>query len=213
MEYSAIARGLVALGWVSDAGTVVSPSSGFWFDRHTLEADPLRVYSPAARRAHSRWVPPAERQEFLDLLAILESEPEIAAIANHVDVVHSALLTWSTVHGATVSCWDFGYAAVRATARHPLGGIAVVECLAGAPPGVETLLYHWVDDWPSATRRGWRGELRANLVSDLPKTLERAVRLLLEPPESNGYSISSLSIDGFRRDPDDKYWAEFQFLH
>jgi hypothetical protein len=126
--------------------------------------------------------------------------------------IHSAVLTWSRVHGATVSLWDFGYAAVRATARHPLGGIAAVDCLADAPPGVETLICHWIDDRRIATRRSWCCALRANSVSDLPETLERAVHMLLAPPDSNAYSASALAIDGRLQDSDVSYWKKFGIL-
>jgi len=195
---------------VRDSESVTSPVGSFWFHRETIERDPMRIYEPAARRAHRDDY--SERQVLFDLLEILEREPSVGAVASQVRAIHAVVARWALVHGATVSLWECGYAAVRATARHPFGGIAVIECLADRQQHVETLVYHWIDDWSNVTRRSWRAQLRAASATDLQQTLDHALRLLLDRPSAGEYEDSPPYTHGKWVDNDREYWAAFQIL-
>ena len=212
MDFSDVRRELVALGWQCNGETTISPSKSFWFDRQTFALSPMRVYAPAARRVYSASTVPSVHQELRGLLALLERQTEIAVVAKHVRDIGEVAARWAVPHGATLSSWDFGYPAVRATARHPDGGVAAIECLAEAAPGIETIAYHWVDDWRSKVRRGWEVRLRANSVDELTETLDQAVHALLEPRPSMQYTTSELDDDGSLATADDAYWAAFQVL-
>ena len=112
-----------AFGWLCRGDTLTSPSAGFWFDRETLEADANKIYAPAARCAYSLTALPRFRKELRELLEVLAEDPGIATLAAQMQALQAAVASWEPGHGLATSVWDFGYAALRATARHPIGGV------------------------------------------------------------------------------------------
>jgi len=192
---------------------MMSPSGGFWFDRATLETDALAVYAPAARRVYSS-MQMAAGHELSDLLRILRQEPIAGALAAHVESVHSALASWSVRHGMTLSLWERGEPTVRATARHPTGGVGCVEYLTGTSTHAEVFVHHWVDDWTRALRRSHSVRLREGPFADtdLLQTFDEAIRHLLELPGETTYSQSALPGDAVHADRDAQYWSSFSTL-
>jgi hypothetical protein len=137
------------------------------------------------------------QSELRELLHVLEEDPAIGALAEHIRAVHSLIATWSVDHCFMPSPWDFGYPAVRATARHPLGGVAAIECLLGTPPNVQLFVYHWVDEASRAIRHSWREQFAIEpfQAASLLRRLDEAIAHLLGPPEPSAYRESAVSLD------------------
>lgn len=175
----------------------------------------MKVYAAAARRFYAPpQGPPGIWNELAPLLHFFEEETTIRNVAEHVTSLYTVLESWSGAHRMTVSRWDFGYAAVRATARHPAGGMAVIEALAESPPHVETLVFHWMDDHSLGARRSWRTRIPRQSPSstELLRVFDDAVVALLAPPHPAAYSSTILEVDS-GADSDKDYWASFQTLH
>jgi hypothetical protein len=118
-----------------------------------FEADPLAIYAAAARRVHSiDVVLIGVNHELTPVLRLLCDEPSIAALAEHLELLRTELEEVLLCRGMRFSSWDFGRPSIRATARHPLRGITVIECLAEQPPVFEMFAYHWFDDATRAVR-------------------------------------------------------------
>jgi hypothetical protein len=174
---------LEPLGWCFDGTNLFSPSKGYWVSESML-ASPAQVYMPVARR---REMALRERRpealEYDALLSALQADPSISVLAARVGMMGDIVTAWATEHGATVSLWDFSLPGARATARHPLGGMACVECQLEDTAMVSVTALHWRDDYSKGIRRSWRQALSPCDLSAAPLTarLDEAVRLLLEP--------------------------------
>ena len=132
-----------------------SPSGGFWLSELML-GSPIQVYAPVARRRElCRSESLGGAQEYQDLLLALAAGPEVSLLASQVRTMAEVVTPWAADHGAAVSLWDFSLPAVRATGRHPVGGIACIECEVHCAATVSMGAAHWCDDHANGVRRGW----------------------------------------------------------
>jgi hypothetical protein len=211
VKFSDAKRELQAQGWRCDAETLISPSGGFWFYREMLEGDELGLYAQAARRVHKH-----RCYELAPLLNVLCNDPAVAALAEHLALLESELAWLSSQHAMRLSLWDFEYPSVRATARHPSGGVAVVECVTDDPPDFQVLAYHWIDDHARSIRLSRRASFPQSQfsVASLRRAAEDAVAFLLLSPEASPFDKSSqiarLAAHWIASDED--YWSKFEVL-
>jgi hypothetical protein len=188
-------RELDALGWCCENATLTSPSGGFWFRQETLESEALAIYAPAARRVYSASaIRFGVAHELIPLLRVLCGDPSIATLDRHMALVRAELEDALLPHGMSFSSWDFGYASIRATARHPLEGLAAIECLTEQPPNVEIVALHWVDDRKSLIRcsRSTRFPRTSFSAPELRATAGLAIRFLLAPTNASDYRSTRL---------------------
>ena len=192
MRFTDLRRELELHGWCCAAETLTSPSGGFWFDRATIERDVLAVYIPAARRAHSFAGAPRDH-ELSTLLDVLGGDPAVVGLAEHVASLQAELAWLAPRHGMALSQWTLGYPSVRATALHPTGGIAVIECATEGPPGFDLYAYHWIDDYSESVRLSRRKSFsRLSGSAALRQTAESAVAFLRSPAEDSAFERSSI---------------------
>jgi hypothetical protein len=188
---------LEPLGWRFDGTHLSSPSGGYWLSEAML-ASPIEVYLPIARRREmARRMGLAGAEEYESLLGALEAEPEVSHLASRVRATAEIAAPWAAEHGATVSLWDFSLPLVRATARHPITGVACVECEVRDAAEVSVVALHWSDDRERGVRRLWKqsvpGPTPTAGAGALRKRLDEAVRLLLEPRELGLYQEAHLA--------------------
>lgn len=195
MNITDLRMALESLGWRFDGTSLVSPSGGYWISESVLESL-VQVYLPVARRREMalRQGHP-EAQEYDALLCALQADPSISILASRVRMMGQILTAWATGHGATVSLWDFNLPAARATARHPFGGIACIDCQLEETAEVSVTAMHWCDDYSDGIRRSWRQSLSPCdlFVAPLTARLDEAVRLLLEPRDVASFKQTNLA--------------------
>jgi hypothetical protein len=188
-------KALEPLGWRFDGANLVSPSQGYWISESDLTS-PIRAYLPVARRREmARRARLASDEEYSDLLLALEGEPSVAIMTSRVREIERVVGLWAAAHGAIVSRWDFSLPMVRTSARHPLGGIAYLDCLLGESAMVSVAACHSFDDYSSLIRRSWWQSLHPSelLVDPLRARLDEGLRLLLEPRNPASYEKTHLN--------------------
>jgi hypothetical protein len=187
MTLADLRRVLEPLGWRFDGGAITSPSGGYWVSEEQL-VSPLQVYLPVARRRElaRREHRAADADEYEQLLDALEADPEVALVASRVRALSEIAAPWAAQHQATLSLWDFSLPAIRATARHPDGGMACVECELSGPATVSVTAMHWHDHIESGVPRGWKHTLaRAeSSAASVRARLDEAAALLFQPSMS-----------------------------
>jgi hypothetical protein len=187
---------LEPLGWRFDGVYLTAPSGGYSLSESDL-ASPIRAYLPVARRREA-----AQRdarsgvEEYDDLLRALEADPAVSLVATQVRTMAKIVAPWAAEHHATLSLWDFSLPTVRATARHPAGGIACVEGEALVDGTASVAAMYWCDDYANGVRRGWTRHLRIFTLSAaaLTNDFDEALHLLLGPHEPTWYKESR--VDG-----------------
>ncbi len=158
---------------------------------------PIQVYAPVARRRElCRSESLGGAQEYQDLLLALAAGPEVSLLASQVRTMAEVVTPWAADHGAAVSLWDFSLPAVRATGRHPVGGIACIECEVHCAATVSMGAAHWCDDHANGVRRGWMHPLPTTELSarSLRARLDEALSLLLEPRDMTLYTHTILEV-------------------
>jgi hypothetical protein len=192
MRFDDVREALAARGWRCDADGARSPSGGFWFDRPTFDRDIRAVYYPAARRAHS-FPDSSDASELKFLVAALNADPALASLNDRLTTVRARLASYADAHAMTISLWAFGYPSVRATARHPSGGVAVVEGVVDDTPSVDLHAYHWVDDHTRSVRLSRRRSFpRLFDSTDLDTALHDALAFLLSSPARTAFESTAL---------------------
>jgi hypothetical protein len=189
MNITDLCKMLEPFGWRFDGTSLHSPSGGYWVTESMMES-PAQVYQPVARRremALRDGYP--EVQEYDALLRALQADPSISILASRVRVLGEIVTAWATAHGATVTLWDFSLPAARATARHPFGGIACIDCQLEETAVVSVTPLHWCDDHSNGIRRSWRQSLSPCDLFAAPLTarLDEAVSLILEARDITSY--------------------------
>jgi hypothetical protein len=187
---------LEPLGWQFDGSNLVSPSGGYWISESTLLEPLAKVYPPVARRremALREGRPDAH--EYDALVRALEADLSISILASQVRTMGELVTAWAKEHSATVSLWELNLPAARATARHPFGGMACIECELENTGAVSVTVMHWRDDHSSGIRSLWMRSLSPCdlFVTPLAASLDDAVRLLLEPHDITSYKHTDLA--------------------
>jgi len=194
MTITDLRHALEPLGWRFDGTHLTSPSGGYWLSELML-GSPIQVYGPVARRWELfRHECLGGAQEYQDLLRALEADPEVSLLASQVRTMAEVATPWVADHGAAVSLWDFSLPAVRATARHPVGGMACIECEVHCAATVSVAAIHWCDDYANGVRSGWTHPLPTTELSarSLRVRLDEALSLLLEPRDMTLYTYTNL---------------------
>jgi hypothetical protein len=98
-------------------------------------------------------------------------------------------------HGMGFSSWDSGYPSIRAAARHPVRGLAVIECLSDQPPNFEVVAYHWFDDMARLVRcsRSTRFPRNEYNPAHLRAAAAAALRYLITPATHDDFESSPLA--------------------
>jgi hypothetical protein len=196
MTIAELREALEPLGWRFDGANLVSPSQGYWISELDL-ASPIQAYLPVARRREmARRGRLASEDEYGSLMLALEAESSIAILTSRVRAIERVVVPWAAAHGATVSLWDYSLPMVRATARHPLGGIALLDCELEETAMVSVAACHSVDDYSSRIRRSWGQRLppSESLADPVRARLDEGLRLLLKPHDLASYKKTHLDV-------------------
>ncbi len=208
MEFSRLKQLMELEGWRVEPTLLTAPSGDYWVSDEPGE-DWVERYLTVARRAEQSRAQgrTAQAAEFDALLRALAADEGVAAMLRHFEAVSEVVRRWSTCRGLALSFWDFSRPSVRATARHPAGGIACIECIAEPPAGVLLLAYHWVDDLERSTRTSWveRWPLGAFEAERLRDGLEHALERLMAPPSPSDYRTSTIAAGATELDQDRAY--------
>jgi len=179
VDLEGLHRELVGDGWRLDGETLRSPTGDWWLSAgHLREMAPLHLYGAMARRH--------EIDADVELAALLRGlaacSEEIRTVLGFYSAAHVVFVRWCIGRGLDFRAWSFSQPSLRASARHPNGGVACVEWLATASTHAELHVYHWVDH-VGRERRSWRRLVHEGPVwEDLEQRLDDAVRAFDDSP-------------------------------
>lgn len=222
MVFEDIVEPLLREGWIRhDDDAIGSPSGLFFVDREKLATDICTIYEWAAHRAlasgptlesHREWLgTPREAHELAPLLRLLERDPAVDVLLRHFEHLRSEIAAFASDHAMTVSLWQHPGASIRATARHPSGGIVTIVCRATAAPSFALHAAHWIDDFLQGSRSF---RLREFFGLNLAELLPDVLAFLQASPEHAPFEHAQYGggMDEPEVAKELAYWGKFSVL-
>jgi hypothetical protein len=216
MKFETLRTTLEGCGWRPDDDYVVAPTGAVWVGAAILASFPFcDFYGCMARRAEQalRDGHFATAEDFLTLLRALSADPRAHRMLTQHEARRMVFEPWAKRHGLTLRLWEFSRPSIRATSRHPGGGVACVEWIHEEPEPPRLFLYHWIDDRERLLRSSWQVQCWAGQTEngELLPQLEEAVRYLLVEWRRETYTKSPLG-SGARSATNDEYMMSLDIL-